>query len=676
MNLLDKFKIIEYDIKDENINDKLDNYFENFILSDLHIKMPDYINQILYFNKIDKIILNNNIVTYITKLLFQTRLNIRNAIKKEKFELASLIIFSKKFIKKLEYINNIVNSDKLFIKFGLEELSKFIISDSFILLFFEEEILNNFLEWQTTKIYNNKSVKSLLEITKKLNKYDYNDIHIKLISAIGNTFKKKCINLIELPLPNNIKKIQLLHNNIEIYNDINKYFSFIDKENVKNINSNIIELIIENFIDILNNNNIDDIEFIFNNYSEFLSAITIVSKNFIIAIVNMFKRHTINISGENIIKILNIYDIFMIFFWTFPDKSLITIMIQKIFNIESNIDTIFQHINILFCSYDKSGLNIIKLLCSFLEIDFIANRYYELLIKRLMDNIMLNSFQEYINFEMKIATFLEDIFSRKLIYKINKIIHDTLISFSNNIKYKLSNNLPISVITTSYDNWNINQIDGLLNKQIISYMKNSKIAEFLVDYQTFYEKEYKNKLNLIWFPHYGEVTIEYMDQSFKMLPIQFMVLEMFTVINKVTLIDIYNAPFFNNYAQQFKENIISSFISAKLCKIDNKNLILETQGIFKTDLINIFFTVSDYIQIFKQKSEENLAHSRDDIVVTNINHLLKKNKMNYNELYNACNENIKTFTLTTDIFLKALVKMIKMEYILLNNNDIYEKLYY
>ena len=145
MTLNDKFRIIENHInKDDKkqLYDRVENYFENYLNSDIKILIPDYINQIIWFEGINLENFTINIDSHIKNYLISRRNNMRSFIKKDNFDLNSLNKFIKNFISKLEYLNSIIkSSENKVIKEGIKQLTNLIISDSFILIFIEEEII-------------------------------------------------------------------------------------------------------------------------------------------------------------------------------------------------------------------------------------------------------------------------------------------------------------------------------------------------------------------------------------------------------------------------------------------------------------------------------------------------------------------------------------------------------
>ena len=74
--------------------------------------------------------------------------------------------------------------------------------------------------------------------------------------------------------------------------------------------------------------------------------------------------------------------------------------------------------------------------------------------------------------------------------------------------------------------------------------------------------------------------------------------------------------------------------------------------------------------------KEELAHTRQEIISTNINHYLKNKNMHKDELFSNVSNNIKNiFALDEGLFDKTIDHMIKMDYIKISENML-QKIYY
>ena len=679
MTLHDKYILIEDHLINEpikTITDKIENYFENYLSNDINILIPDYINQSIYFNKINIEELKINIETIILNYLKQSRNNIRLFIKKGAFELSNLTKFLKKFLLKLQYINNIIK-----IEFGISQLNNLIISDSIILIFIEEQVI-------TFK----HDIKELLLFIQNIS--FQNDMFIKIIKLFGGIYKKKIINNDELPIPINIRRIQKLNNTIQYYHKINNYYKFT-KEHI--IELQIFKLILEYLIDIIKYNTLYEIEYTFNkiwffilntiqhNFDEKEELIKKISDEIInrCSIVNINTIQDVDTilkfgKYSSILIKTNFYDKYIIFI-TQISKSIIHFFKEDEFKL---IDFIIDFMNMSIIN-DKQddAVTATGIINNIKNIFIFMNKYYDKLIIRLTNKISLplEEFNKYIQLEKYILLYLCKIRhnSSKLINKINKVIYDIETSFNNNYEFnKLSNNLlnkDISIITTTY-NWNINQNEGIIDSTIVDLIKETQIGKYLKYYEIYYTQKYDNKRILNWFPHFGEINITYLNQKIKMLPIQFIIIEMFNDIDEISFQNIITSKILINYSDKFKNDILNSIIISGLFIIKNDNIILSTSNTIKNDLIEIFLHTSDYINVWDQIKQKELVYSLLEITNTIINHIIKTCPKIKSELFLLAKEQIKLFQLDEDIFNKSLKYLIEMDYIILND-DKYEKLF-
>jgi len=688
MSLNDKFVIIENHIQQDDkkkLHDRVENYFENYLNSDIRILIPDYVNQIIWFEGINLENFTVNIDSHIKNYLISRRNNMRSLIKIDNFYISGLNKFIKNFISKLEYLNSIIkSSDDKVIKEGIKQLTNLIISDSFILIFIEEQIV-------TFNINIQLDIEYLLTLTKGLNKYDNSETYNQMLKIISNIFKKHAVNFKELPLPENIKRIQKLNQLLTIVKTIKSYFKFI-KDDVKILTFPLCFLYVEYLCEIIKNNSLSEIEYVIektwfkkDNLIFFPSNLEAVenNKNIFNEIIDLVNITLVSNDINKTFQLINILK--------FTD-GLIGINIngetdvihQKIANTLSSEElqeSIHKNINDLIIQFkEKDTIKLLNFVTNVKDKDIFISKYYEFLVKRLMTNISdINcKFIEYIQIEKKIFDYLKNKFGDKLVYKLNKVITDTEFSYNDNINFNKLNvkdfkNL-MTVITTSYNNWDINQNEGIINSSIVDSIKDTVIGNHMNIYQKFYELRYENKRVINWFPHFGEVNISYLDCDIKMLPIQFMVLEMFNIKNSLTIHEVSNATFFNNYTTKFKNDIIGSLVSGGLFRVHNDNLELMTNKDFKNNLIEIFFTHSDYAAIWEQNRNDELAHTRQEITNTNINHLLKQNKRSKQELYDLVKQSIKVFELDQATFDKSIDYMVSMDYI--KFDDYYVKIIY
>lgn len=667
----------------KTVTSKIENYFENFITSDVKVLVPEYIEQSLYFNKIDIEELRINIQLFIKNYLIQRRNNIRTFIKKESIELNNITKFLKDFIFKIQYINNLLKIDQSLLKNCYALLHNLIITDSIILIYIEEQVLSF-----------NKDIKELLFFIKKLDYICYDNMYLKIIKLFGNIYKKKLINCDDIPIPINYKRIQKLNNSIKYYNSIYNYYGFI-KEYIIELNLPMFKIILEMFIEIIKNNTLEEIEYTLNNNWQYIQSIkkyNFEDKEILMKLISdeMIDRCSkINSSNdiETILKLCkfsselikkSIYDKYNIYIARIS-QSIITFFNPD--HDELKIINFLNHfIDNSIKNYQKNDANTAVIISSIIiNIDSFINSYYDFLIKRLVNNLSLNiyEFDEYINTEKDNVSLIAKIRNNIFTYKLEKVIDDTFVSYYENKTFNnLSNKLlktSISVLTTSYNNWSFNQTEGLMNSKTMNLISLTELGKYLKYYELYYVEKYKKERVLNWFPHFGEINITYLDKNFKMLPIQFMILEMFTNIDEININNIIKSPILFNYSEKFKMDIINSIIISGLLIIkEDSILISKNLNITNFDLIDIYMNMSEYPNIWEQMKETELVHSREEITNCVINHILKTTSKTKSDLFELTKKDILVFKLNEEIFEKSLKYLIEMDYIILNEKDLYE----
>ena len=697
MSLHDKFGIIENHLANEDkkkVASKIENYFENLLNSDIRVLIPDYINQVIWFEGINADDFSINMDVHIKNYLIQRRNNMRTFIKKENFEFSSLNKFLKNFIAKLEYLNTMMKSqENKVVKEGIRQLTNLIISDSLIMLFIEEQVILFDKSLKT-------EIETLLNLTKALGKYDSNETFTKMLKTIGNVFKKHLINMEEYPLPDNIKRIQKLSDNIKFCTTVKAYYKFVGEE-FKVFGLPLIHLIVENLSDIIRFNSLEEIEFTFDNiWSEFTKIVletefdgkddivSELSKEIVCLIDKVLKQ-----SGEtNVFKLINILKYVDQLVEKQDCKDIINQKIAVSLSSEELLEQIHGTINNLVCENKVvEALKLLKFVSNVKDKDIFIGKYYQFLIKRLMDTISrfeikennkTNKFSDYIECEKSILQFLRMKFGDKLCYKINKVITDTELSYDDNLNFaKLTAGTfenKMTVITTSYSNWDVNQTEGIITNSIVESIKNTQLGKHLRNYLHYYELRYSNKRIINWFPHFGEVSIGYAGSNFTMLPVQFMVLEMFNDTDRVPLGQIQTAKFFSNYTEKFRSDIIGSLVASGLFKMQGDTMVLLSSGKFKTNLIEVFFTNSDYASVWEQQRRDEIVHSREEVTNCVINSVLKQNEraMGFEELFKCTKDAIGVFELEPSVFTKSVEYMCKQDYIKQVDSEKYVKLFY
>jgi hypothetical protein len=613
--------------------------------------------------------LNKLIKLYFTKVIY-----INNILKFESENTSEQVICP------LENDQNILSN---FIKVCILYLTEYIIFDP---------IIENFIENNIINFVKSSHIKILIDTLSDYVLFDNYCLYKSFIKKIGLIFKKETSIILDTtdPVPNNLKLIVKLNNIINYYRKIETNYYYISNDIKYYVILNIYTI----FLDLFENNTISDISFVFDIIWSQLQLIfhydfenkENVRLEFITQIIKHIKNIAICSNNKNdilcLINILKHVDLYIQNIIVNKDilisgKEIVIEEFNKLFESDDNFDIIFNIINDEILNLNEHIVTkILNYIVKINNQEKIVTKYYDYLVKRLFHYILLPDTQKYLKLEYKFYNILKSNILFKLIYKIQKVIHDTELSLKCNIEYFEKNyqfNKKYTTIITSYNIWPINYSDGLLTPNLLYNIDASLLGKYILEYDKYYTEKYNNK-KLIWFPHYGEINITYLNQTLIMLPIQFMIIEMFTNTNIILETEIISASFLTNYSDKFKNDLLHSIILSKVLIKDKDNIILCTNKDihFKNNLIEIFYTESKY---YYEQKQADLSFKYVDITVANINHVLKYFKLNYDDLFNQVKTNITVFSLTKETFDNALKYMFESDYIKYNNS-LYEKIYY
>ncbi len=648
MALHDKFNII-LDINSKNPTTELidasqiNNFIENYLESETYIIHPDYIHQLIWHNKIldcDKLIDTN-----MKKHLKQIKTNITNFIKKGDFDISfGLNKLIKSYHEEIKYLNTLFNSNNYQQYESLFQNN--ILSDPFLLSYLENE-------FSTLDINKKEEIKTLIYNIKKLY-VNTNENYIWFLKFIGTTLRLT-IPEINLTIPNKQScEFMMLINYIS---EINSYYSFLGWEK-KNITSSLNDILYDKFMELLNIEDFLQLHTLLKSkWYEINKLIANDSVNKKIKvefsiILSKYVKKIKKYSQEEIYNLLNLV--------LFTNKiGLVESYILNIFHSPIILENIIILINSNIISNIEFIINMIPFFSNIKEKDVFICEYQKHLIRRILSHDTL------IENERTIVNMMIPVFGEKHIKKLSKIINDYQNSLLDYHNYNSINQQKLEVITTSYSNWDINWSNGFVN----SYTSSSQLGNYIETYNKFYQKRYKDKRKLLWLPQYGEIEIEYSGIKITLLPIQLMVLELFE--NKETHDEkfILNQPFFSNYSEQYKNDILKTFESSGILVHSNNNYVLTT-NILKTNLINLIGSPLNSISVYN-----DLALTRKYITSTCINSWLKKTSLTYEQLFTQLSKDIVLFTLTRELLTETLNWMIENDYIRLEN-DTYSKIYY
>lgn len=704
MQIIDKYNIIEnHTTNDADNSAYIEQYINSIFGSSEKIIVSNYINQLLWFKTYNNDNMIELINSSIKKNLSNQKKLFKTDIKNKEFRFENYIKYLLNFKKKLVHVQELFlynlqkPEETKYYKSNLIELSKTLISDPMILIEFEKIIslfdlkYKNYIE----QIYN--------FCINEISIYDKNKMINKILLIISDCISKN--NVLELSenkkfidfMPDNLKNINKLKIYIDHIDRLKQYYQFMNNDNINTI---LIDSVYNKILNILMNvcvHNSEDIIYVFDNLNILYDTVIYSNDIHLLCnelVNNIDKINKVSFDSIKTIKILNIINILYQKMNDIKSSSIksnadnLSVHFVKIFMILSNnIYNILTTIDLLIKDsiYNKeiieNNINIIKEIINIfynkgivysnqqnqkLHIDYhqqFIDIYYEFLIKRLIN--FLNSNSDYLKFESAIIKELNKKFSKKMLYKINLILNDI-----NNMGYinSINNNPNLYVITGSYEAWPINYGNGIIT---IDMLQDTSLGKYMIDYETEIIKHKDNNTKLNWYLHYGEVNITYLETEFKLLPIQFLILEM---ISKESLEkeNIIKLPLLSNYTKDYIDNIIQSLLVSRLVKKENNLLVLnnDISEIYESNIIDIFFNNLSY-----KEDEKEIAHSKVDIINATINHYLKRSSLTRDELFEKIKSDISLFKVSTKDYDKSLEYMIKMDYIKLNNNQ-YEKLLY
>jgi hypothetical protein len=697
--LSDKFKIIENPIENltkDEVNSDIDNYIENLLLSDEKIIHADFISAISFFHKdIDYTkIINKHLENY----LKQKRLAIRNSIKKGNFDFDTLIKIIENFSEKIIKMYNI-SSDELTKKNSYLQLFEQIISENSLIGFLKSELA----------IINDNNTKSLSILIKKMKEItNFNPetksyqwllflISSSLASTVEENFEKT------YPVPENYQKIMNISLNAEFCKKIYDYYtltmSIIDINVILSSSVNLlmqqIKYIFDNCSLNIINKILKDNYYIFNiivNKIDFIFDGKSIKELMTNKFFTIIDKKTKDFSSSNLEALKEFTETFQIFEKIINNsgtmREIINNKISLIFSSESTQDFLIEliHQNIIGTKENALDIlsndilsNILGFCSNIKEKDKFIDKYNKYLITRMLNEPLINIEKIYLQN-------LIEKFGDKLLLKTSKIIIDTentlkdMNNFKNILLDKSYQHLKkLNVITSSYNNWDINQTEGIINLETrgtnLEKDNISLLTKHLLCYQEFYEARYSNKRKLNWYPHFGEITFDYLEKEIKMLPIQFLIIE-YVSQNKCDKEKIINANFLVNYNKDFKQSLISSLIFGGILKLNGDDVTLvDNSELISSDFINIFFTTTNYGNIWEQKRKEELIMNRQDVISAQINHFVKQKPMLKDELFKTILLNIKIFELDIDLFNKTIDKMIENDYIKLEDNMVVKLLW-
>jgi hypothetical protein len=662
-----KFNIIQQYQFDDDKNSNLShiiNYFENYLESDINIIYPEYIKQLYNNTKYDTPNIDKTILDIFKNHLKKIKIPIQSLIKKEEYTINTginkLLI---KYKNKITFMNEIINIDINRYYYIFHDI---ILTDQLIILFIENELPD------MIKQYN---IKDLTLLISNISDISINDDYIWFLKLIGKIIRNNIPIITENIIIKNSYEIKIISNYIL---NINNIFNFL-KDKITYIIMPLNDVLFEKINDIIKEeNNFNEFYYLIKEFFKFYTlknfsdTLKITIKNQISLKLTKYSK---KIDEYDDIKIFKIIEILILI----NEYQLINTPIHLLLNIDRLYNNIIPFIN--YYMNDSIVFKLIDIIYNIKNIDKFIIQYHIELIKRLLsDNVNLKH-------ESILSSLLVNKFGENINKKILKCIIDyessisTLSKFIRLKNYSIANdsyitNDTLKIITTSYDSWNINFNNGYVDLCSNKYelIPSSGLYLLISEYNNNYRINTNNTKKYIWLLQFGEIVIEYNIFQIKLLPIQLIILELFNIKESINISEIKSSNIFKNYQFDYLLNVIKSLeISGIIKNIEDTLYLSDT--VYNTDLIAIYYNCLNQEIIINDSCENEIAHTRNDIICSLINSSLKKSNKNISELFNEIAQNIKLFPIDIKLIEKSLEHMIKNDYIKENNN-IYEKLYY
>ena len=685
----DKFAIIQNDIcnlSNDELISKLDNYFENLFLdSNQRVFHNDLIIQIIKFRKdIDVVEI---ILRHLDNYLKEKKIGIRNSIKKGNFEIDSgLNSLIKSYFDKIKICSSFVSDNEKIMSYGLSQLYHKIITDPSLLTFLTYEL-------SSLEKSNINSIKKLTTVMKKISivnpdtkSYQW---FLFIIASSIKTIMDKNINK-TYPISNeNYQQIINFKENLSLYQKVETFYSYVGID-IRIITDSITGIIWSSFIKIMNFCSSLELYYLIEYNKNILKTIIATDLNHsftnqvFVFIILQEEKH------KNLTNLINFIKCFQtIHELVLPSgnsRDKINAKISEIFSNEDSQNVLLETINKTILTEKINNLYNILYFCSNIKNkDIFIEKYNRMLINRLIH-------KPNIYIERKYYEVLYNIFGDKLLYKTNKILTDIEYTIEDKGNFnKLSDNIikenkifqdsigynynivtVMNVVTSSYNNWDINYSEGIIPNEFLKKYNNDYILlNMMYVYSEFYKLRYENKRKLNWYPHFGEIVFDFNEIEFKMLPIQFILLEH---IYKVTIIsknELINFQIFSGYNENFKKSIVSSLLLGGIIILEDDNIKINSNTHYiATNYIELFFTSSNYVDIWNVNREKELILSREEVLSSWINHFLKKESLEKIQLMSKIKKSMDLFEFTIDFLDIVIIDMINKKYIKYNQEKL------
>ncbi len=678
-------------ICNDKFNNEIDNILENIIIHNNIIFNSYVFNHIIYNYSNNNTDFNNYIIEcikrHINSNIKNQRIHFRNLNKKNKLTVSDFNIYFDNMYKLINKLNgmfqHIIPNNQIkkngqhkwgtgiLWEYTIDSINNILIND----IIFKYSIINNINNNQELKnndIYRlNYYISIFSEYISNKNTFYSNFVeHIDsaLVDYIDikTNMLKNSMYLANKDVDNNTINIQIFKKLYKYYMDCYTNYYYITKNQpfnkLKDHVTQIIKLLFET------NNN--DIVFI---------------KNFMTIFKNEFISLIKHIDITNILLSCCPTDIhnYIGYYNTLCEMAHNNILNSIILTcIKNNIDTFFNNFDNIIYLADLINTDILNKTSNkfyYLLGSLIKNKdeFIACICQKLMERIIYTDIDiktENIHKEILENVFIVD---NNLLLKYNIILND----YADSTMYSSNNS---KLLITSLEAWKINHAVGYSNTIINTEEFTTILCKNIFKYNQLNEN-LNIKKKLIMYPHLGSVEIEIYNKKIIVLPAHMFCLELFVSFDTNLSFDIlFDRVKLNmsNYSDDFIKSIINSLVGPILIKTKEDNYRITTD--LKNDnntnemlnMIDVFHNMNNTNKTIIKNIKEELCHEREEIIMANINHHIKKyEKISVADLHDIIEANIKIFEVDIETFAIVLHKMKQNDYIEINDNKVKKIVY-
>lgn len=671
--LYDKFNIVKPIMVELNDKDIM-SFFENYIINSNIILHPslvyDYIsNEKNYIDNL-YININNILVNYIRN----NRNCLKNMIKQYHKTLNSKHLNSdmvtnmfKQFITMGHNINYYFSNNTSIGKPDL--LSIFYCNLIYIII--KDDVLKDII----IILFNNKdNIKELYNVLNIIDKYIRKEgIEDNIKDFMTNVMLTILDNNNDLPIDSEfIKNINILKLKLHKYNEIKKYFNFMNNDNFNTLSVSIYTNIdtLTSMLDLTSM-----IEFI-KCYKSLLLQINDVGLRLALGLETLKIENDILYYNNTKTNFNDIIIFFENINEYIKEKDFLTIIFKKnncIFNNEMIIKNICENINNnINKNYNSNNSMHYKIASMCKNIDLVMKYLETGLIYRIIYNDNFDYEKEENIFQSMTIYFKDiDIFKYKIILQDYK---------NHCYKLQIQGNKVFKHQVMTENMWNVHTLSG--------YSKNIKENGLLSEIITMLENAYKEAYPKRVLYHHldiGYVDITFMNSkghhNIILLPIQVLCLELikYGETYEYTYIVDGLKENLHNYDNNILENVIESLVVCKL--INNINNMYSINDSYTNSnnryiFIETFNRLNNKSNIIDKKIEKEILFSRQEIIMANINNILKTTEsVESPKLYSLVFNQVLQFLVEREMFENVLIFMQDKQYIDINGETV-KKIYY